>query len=64
MISFTAIDVGTANADRASICQLGVVRVENGTIVDLWESLVDPEDWFDPWNVRIHGIDARAIEGR
>ncbi len=30
-------------------------------------SLVDPEDWFDPWNVRIHGIihgiDAQAVEG-
>ena len=48
---------------RASIGQLGVVRVENGAIVDLWESLVDPEDWFDPWNVRIHGIDARTVEG-
>ncbi len=39
MISFTAIDVETANAVRASICQLGIVRVENGAIVDLWESL-------------------------
>ena len=57
MLTFNAIDVETANADRASICQIGIVHVRDGEIEDRWQTLVDPEDWFDPWNVSIHGID-------
>ena len=56
MLTFNAIDVETANADRASICQIGVIHVRNGEIADQWQTLVNPEDWFDPWNVAIHGI--------
>ena len=57
MLTFNAIDVETANVDRASICQIGIVHVRNGAIRDQWHTLVNPEDWFDPWNVSIHGID-------
>ena len=57
MPTFNAIDVETANADRASICQIGIVHVRDGEIVDHWQTLLNPEDWFDPWNVGIHGID-------
>ena len=57
MVTFNAIDVETANADRASICQIGIVHVRGGRVVDRWKTLVNPEDWFDPWNVSIHGID-------
>lgn len=63
MISFNAIDVETANADRASICQIGIVQVRDGNLGNEWCTLVDPEDWFDPWNVSIHGIDGTAVEG-
>ena len=54
MVTFNAIDVETANADRASICQIGIVHVRDGVVVDRWQTLVNPEDWFDPWNVSIH----------
>lgn len=57
MLTFNAIDVETANADRASICQIGIAHVRDGEIEDRWQTLVNPEDWFDPWNVSIHGID-------
>ena len=57
MLTFNSIDVETANADRASICQIGIVHVRDGEIKDQWQTLVNPEDWFDPWNVSIHGID-------
>lgn len=56
MLTFNSIDVETANADRASICQIGIVHVVDGKIEDQWQTLVNPEDWFDPWNVSIHGI--------
>ena len=56
MLTFNAIDVETANADRASICQIGIVHVRDGAIHDQWQTLINPEDWFDPWNVSIHGL--------
>ena len=62
-LTFNAIDVETANADRASICQIGIVHVHDGNILDEWKTLLDPEDWFDSWNVAIHGIDERAVRG-
>lgn len=59
--TFNVIDVETANADRASICQIGIIFVENGEIVDKWQSLVNPNAWFDPYNVFIHGISANDV---
>lgn len=61
MLTFNAIDVETANADRASICQIGIVHITDGEITDQWKTLIDPEDWFDPWNVCIHGIDGEDV---
>ena len=61
--TFNAIDVETANADRASICSIGIVHVRGGRIEDTWTCLIDPEDWFDPWNVDIHGITEDAVKG-
>lgn len=61
MLTFNVIDVETANADRASICQIGVVHVRDGNIEDQWQTLVNPEDWFDPWNVSIHDIDEHTV---
>ena len=63
MLTFNTIDVETANADRASICQIGIVHVRDGEIRDQWKTLVDPEDWFDPWNTEIHEIDKAAVQG-
>jgi len=59
---FVAVDVETANADMASICQLGVVTFENGTVVDSWGTLVNPQDYFDGVNVAIHGIDEHDVQ--
>lgn len=60
-LEFIAIDFETANRDSASICQVGVVRVEAGMVVarDSWLVIpptgMEPDD-FDPGNIRIHGI--------
>lgn len=61
MLTFNSIDVETANVDRASICQIGIVHVREGEIEDRWQTLVNPEAWFDPWNVSIHGIDETDV---
>jgi DNA polymerase-3 subunit epsilon len=62
-MNFVSLDVETANASLASICQVGIVRFENGQITDKWSSLVDPEDFFDHVNVSIHGIDEDDVRG-
>lgn len=62
-LTFNAVDVETANVDRSSICQIGIVHVVDGEIRDQWQSLINPEDWFDPWNIGIHGIDEAAVQG-
>ena len=61
MLTFNSIDVETANADRASICQIGIVHVRDGRIQGQWQTLVNPETWFDHWNTMIHGIDESAV---
>jgi DNA polymerase-3 subunit epsilon len=62
-MNFVAIDVETANADMASICQIGLAKVENGTLSEEWKTYVDPEDYFDGINVEIHGIDESVVKG-
>lgn len=62
-MDFVAFDVETANADMASICQIGLVRFAEGQAIETWETLVDPEDEFDGMNISIHGIDEDAVVG-
>ncbi len=62
MIDFNAIDVETANEDRASICQIGIVQVRNGEITNEWKTFVNPEDYFDGWNIDIHGISEADVK--
>lgn len=62
-MNFVAIDLETANADMASICQIGIVKYESGTLTSKWKSYVDPEDYFDGFNISIHGIDESVVKG-
>jgi DNA polymerase III subunit epsilon len=62
-MKFFAIDVETANADISSICQIGIAKFEDNKLIDEWCSLIDPEDYFDPINIYIHGITEADVEG-
>ena len=62
-MEFVAIDVETANADMASICQIGIAKFKDGTLAEEWKTYVDPQDHFDRMNVSIHGIDEDAVAG-
>lgn len=55
--NFTAIDFETAHGKRWSICQVGLVKVENGVVVDQFSSLIKPPHNFY-WDrfTGIHGI--------
>ena len=61
--SFVAIDLETANADMTSICQIGLVHYRAGELVDTWKTYVDPQDYFDGFNVNLHGIDESTVAG-
>ena len=62
-LDFVAIDVETANADMASICQIGIAGFANGKVTQEWKSYVDPEDYFDGRNISIHGITEAIVAG-
>lgn len=60
-MQFVAVDVETANPNMASICQIGLVKFENGIEVESASFLINPRTWFDAYNVRVHGIDEHAV---
>jgi DNA polymerase III subunit epsilon len=58
-LNFTAIDFETANGSPSSPCAVGLVKVAEGKIVDSYQTLIQPpypHDWFDPFNIKVHGI--------
>lgn len=61
-MDFIAIDVETANPDLSSICQIGIVYFKGGIVKHSWQTLINPEDYFDAMNVSIHGIDEYAVK--
>ena len=63
MSCFIAIDVETANQDQGSICQIGLACFDGGVLAWQWSALVDPEDDFDPYHVKIHGITPERVVG-
>jgi DNA polymerase III epsilon subunit-like protein len=62
--SFVAIDFETANSFRSSACEIGLVRVIDGTIDATYQSLIRPHSEFSDFgfmNVAIHGIQASDV---
>jgi DNA polymerase-3 subunit epsilon len=62
-MDFVAVDVETANTDVGSICQVGLAGYKNGILVREWVSLVDPEEGFSPFNIRVHGLTPADVAG-
>lgn len=55
--TFTAIDFETAQGYRHSICQVGIVRVENMKVTEQLSILVRPPDnYYWEQFIEIHGI--------
>ena len=62
--SFVAIDFETANSYRSSACEIGLVRVIDGTIDATYQSLIRPHPEFSEFgfmNVAIHGIQSSDV---
>jgi DNA polymerase-3 subunit epsilon len=60
---YTVIDVETPNAKNDSICSIALLRVKGNEVVSREYHLVDPEDYFDQFNVRLHGISKAMVKG-
>lgn len=61
VVLFVGLDVETANASRASICQIGLVECRRGGPVTRWR--VNPRGPFDQRNIAVHGITPADVAG-
>lgn len=61
-LRFIALDVETANGHAHSICQIGLACVRTDGRIATLGFYVDPQGAFEPFNTRLHGIDARTVE--
>lgn len=65
-LSFAALDFETANASRASVCQVGLSLVRDGQVTLSRSWLVTPpagHDEFNPINTGVHGITRAHVVG-
>jgi DNA polymerase III subunit epsilon len=60
-MNFVVIDFEIANPNLASICQVGIASFRDGVLEQARQWLVNPQDYFDPINVSIHGIDEHMV---
>lgn len=57
MKDFAAIDFETANAERTSVCSVGIVVYRDGKKTDEFYSLIKPEpEYYTYWCSRVHGL--------
>ena len=62
-LDFTAIDFETMTAEMTSACAIGIVRVENGVIVQKFYSLIKPvPDSRSHNNTHVHGITPEMVD--
>ncbi|MYA44712.1 MAG: exonuclease [Gemmatimonadetes bacterium] len=62
-MDFVGLDLETANADPATICQIGIATVQTARITHVWTQLVQPAARFDRHHTAIHGITADIVKG-
>lgn len=55
-LDFVAFDFETANANRASACQIGMAIVKDGVIRETKSWFINPEEEFSYHCMRVHGI--------
>lgn len=61
-MNFVSIDFETANEKRYSPCAVGIVIANETEIIDEFYSLINPETYFNPYNIRVHGIREEDVQ--
>lgn len=64
IFDFITLDFETANSYKESICQIGITTVKGGKIKDVKSWLINPETFFDDFNIRIHQITPLSVKGK
>jgi DNA polymerase III epsilon subunit family exonuclease len=57
---FVAFDVETPNSRNDRMSAIGIAVVEDGVVTEEFSTLVNPETWFDGFNIRLTGITPAA----
>ena len=63
MTRYLAFDVETPNSRNDRMSAIGLTVVENGVVKRTHATLINPETWFDPFNIRLTGITPEAAAG-
>lgn len=61
---YIAFDVETPNYANNRMSAIGITVIDNGTVVQEYYSLVDPEAHFDAFNVSLTGITPEMVAGK
>lgn len=59
---FVVFDVETPNRLSDRISAIGIAVVQQGKVLERLETLVNPESYFEPMNIRITGITPEMVE--
>ncbi|MDF2865345.1 MAG: hypothetical protein K0R72_154 [Clostridia bacterium] len=60
--TYTVIDIETPNSNNDSICSIAIIKVVDDNIIFENEFLVNPEDIFDEFNMKLHGINKSTVK--
>ncbi len=60
-MKYVVFDVETPNAKNDRMSSIGVVIIENGKLSKKFYSLVNPETYFNGFNVALTGISAESV---
>jgi len=61
MTRYIVFDVETPNRYNNRISAIGITVIEDGKIIGDYSSYVNPETFFDGFNIRLTGIDDQAV---
>lgn len=64
MKKYTVFDVETPNHMNDRMSAIGITVIEDGEIVNEYYTLVDPDTYFDSFNVALTGITPEAVIGK
>lgn len=63
-MNFTFFDLETPNRSNDKICSFGLIHMIDGETVFEREFLVNPEVYFDTFNVQLHGVSREMVRGK
>ena len=61
---YIAFDVETPNYANDRISAIGISVIENGRVIDHFDTLVNPETHFAPFNIQLTGITPEMMVGK